>query len=116
MRVAADEVDAWIAEAKAIGIRSIVCLLDDDQLAYYPSLAGGLLDRYRRAGLQVGHVPVPDGQSPPIPPERLKDVGREFSSLPKPVLIHCSAGIDRTGAAVSYLQGLWSSGKLTTDD
>ena len=101
--VPADVVDRWLEEVRALGIHSILCLLDDAQLAYYDSVPGGLLEHYRRSGLRVGHIPVMDLQSPPIPAAELEEVGRVFASLPKPVLIHCSAGMDRTGAAVEYI-------------
>ena len=97
------DVDAWLAEVRGMGIRSIVCLLDDQQLRHYAALPGGLLEHYRRAGFHVGHVPVPDRQTPPIAPEDLEAIDRLFRRLPKPVLVHCWAGIDRTGAAVDYL-------------
>jgi hypothetical protein len=37
------EVETWLGEASAEGIRSILCLLDERQLGYYPRLSGGLL-------------------------------------------------------------------------
>ena len=98
-----DVVDQWLEDVRAMGIHSILCLLDDAQLAYYDSVPGGLLEHYRRSGLRVGHVPVRDLQSPPVPPAALVEIDRVFGSLPTPVLVHCSAGMDRTGAAVEYL-------------
>jgi len=101
--VAASEVEGWLAEVKSLGILSILCLLDKDQLDFYRDLPGGLLQAYRRAGMAVGHVPVKDHQTPPIPADRLEDVARLFAALPKPLLVHCSAGSDRTGAAIAHL-------------
>ena len=86
-----------------MGVRSIVCLLADDQLAYYAALPSGLLETYRSSGFEVGHVAVPDHLSPPIPRKSLEEVGRLFDALAHPVLVHCSAGIDRTGAAVDTI-------------
>jgi len=97
------EVEAWLAEAKAIGIRSILCLLHQDQLAPYRELPGGLLEAYRRAGMVVGHIPLRDLETPPIPNGNLPEVWKFFTELPAPLLVHCSAGLDRTGAAVSYI-------------
>jgi protein tyrosine phosphatase (PTP) superfamily phosphohydrolase (DUF442 family) len=88
-----------------MGIRSVVCLLDERQVDRYSGLPGGLLEYYRQAGLDVGHVPVPDMQTPAIPSKDLEKIGRLFDQLPKPVLVHCWAGVDRTGAAVEYLSG-----------
>ena len=98
------DVEAWLDEARAQGIRSILCLLDERQLGYYRRVPGGLLETYRRAGMAASSVPVTDLQTPPIPPADLPRVWRAFRELPPPLLIHCSAGIDRTGAAVAYLR------------
>jgi len=97
------EVEAWLREARSLGIRSVLCLLDERQLDYYRRLPGGLLEEYRQAGLAVASVPVPDLQVPPISEADLNLVWRAFAELPSPLVIHCSAGIDRTGAAVDYI-------------
>jgi protein tyrosine/serine phosphatase len=99
-----DELESWLTEAGHLGVRSIVCLLDEEQLARYASLPGGLLQAYREAGFAVGHVPVKDLQDPPMAPADLEEVWRLFQVLPAPMLLHCWAGIDRTGAAVNFLR------------
>ena len=104
------EVEEWLEAARAAGIRSIVCLLDGPQLAYYPRVPVGLLTAYRRAGMAVASVPVPDLQSPPLSDSDLAQVWQAFREMPGPLLVHCSAGIDRTGAAVAYLRRRIDSG------
>jgi len=99
-------VEDWIAKARRMRVRSILCLLTDDELErYYHSQAVDLISRYRDAGFQVWRVPVPDHEEPPLTADELRHVRAALSQLPAPCLVHCSAGIDRTGAVVrAFLQ------------
>lgn len=95
----------WIARVKAMGVNSIVCFLSTDELVrYYGSQGVNLFASYREAGFQVMHVPVTDHKKPPLDQAELHQLRAALSALPPPWLVHCSAGIDRTGCAVKYLE------------
>lgn len=55
-----------------------------------------------RAGLEVVHLPIRDGQTPK--PEQVRRFLEIVSGSPGPVFVHCGAGVGRTGAmAAAYL-------------
>ncbi len=103
-QVPRSDVDAWMEEVRSFGVKSIICLLAADQLGFYRQLADDLVDYYRQAGFSVAHVPAEDHQRPPLTESHLEQIWNAYRSLPKPVLVHCSAGIDRTGCAVEYIK------------
>lgn len=97
-------VEAWVKEKRQAGIASIICLLAGDQLPLYRrALPQGLLRFYEEQGFMVASIAAPDGLQEPYTPEQFEQAWQAFQALPKPVLIHCSAGYDRTGRIVNYL-------------
>jgi len=90
--------------------------MHQEELKHYVGLGldpGGLLGFYREQGFCVFHCPWPDPAHARTAEERslrqqmveqvkIKALAA-FSKLPKPVLLHCSAAIDRTTPVAAFI-------------
>ena len=97
-------------------MRSIICLLGNDQLPLYAeALPEGLLGRYRASGFEVAHLGVSDGLTEPYTEEQLDEVVQSFRRLPKPVLVHCSAGLRPHGTSGAAHPGAAGGGGVARE-
>jgi hypothetical protein len=109
------EVLDWIRRMSVVGIRSIISLMHPKELRHYAQLDLGskdLIDLYRRSGFSVCHIPWQDPAhrshldrssfQEELAGNREKAL-QAFDELPKPVLLHCSAGIDRSAPIDAYI-------------
>ena len=99
----------WVTRIKTeLGIRSIICLLDNSQLERHYIRGGlnldgaGLLGYYESQGLVVKHIPTTDYVRPAD--REMAEALEAYNELPKPVLLHCSAAIDRTTPVAAFIQ------------
>ncbi|MFB6188459.1 MAG: dual specificity protein phosphatase family protein [Halapricum sp.] len=91
-----EAVEEWLAYVEDHGIERVCCLLTDAQL----DRTGIDLDRYRTAfgSDRVAHVPIPDHRLADETTLRdALDVLGEAETADEPVVVHCLAGIGRTG-------------------
>jgi hypothetical protein len=113
---AGSDVVAWVQRICTLGIKSVICLMHPKELYYYDNLDGipsGLLNLYRQNGLEVCHIPWADPEHAATLQERndIKELLRQkkrdaydaFTKLQKPILLQCSAGIDRTAPVAAYI-------------
>jgi Type I site-specific restriction-modification system, R (restriction) subunit and related helicases len=96
----------WVEQIRGEGIHSILCLLEVAQhQRYYGHELGlhehGLLGYCDEIGFEVVHQPLTDYQRPDD--DQLDQALTAFKRLPKPVLVFCSAAIDRTPPVVAHL-------------
>lgn len=92
-----DAIDEWVEFVTERGIERVCCLLSGDQLERTEADRG----RYARAfgAENVAHVPVPDHHlaDEATLREEILPFLAESAASESPVVVHCLAGIGRTG-------------------
>ena len=108
-------VTEWVAGVRSAGFRAVISLMHPRELKHYSALRLGaqdLHDFYRTQGLATKHIPWDDPAHRTMFDQRTFDseLGRireealrAFDDLPKPVLLHCSAGIDRSSPVAAFI-------------
>ena len=97
-------VDEWMAYVKKQGIARVVCLLSEEELAFYPTLSGGLLGLYAETfgPDNVLWAPTPDRRL--CSGEAMKHICyflRAGMLNGQKAVVHCSAGQGRTGQVLA---------------
>jgi hypothetical protein len=111
---ATDLVIEWSQRVLGTGIRSIISLMHDRDIRCYQSLnlgAENLIVFYKQQGFRVAHVPWEDPHHKKSSPEEKRktllevrqQALREYDNLPKPALVQCSAGIDRSSPVAAFI-------------
>ena len=76
------------------GIRRVICLLNDQAPQTHAER-----DAAERLGIQWCNVPLPgNGASTPADRQRIRDLLADHSA--GPTLVHCAAGVNRTGLTI----------------
>ena len=110
----------WVERVKSQGIRSIVSLLEETQHERYYLRGGlglhpeGLFGYYRSQGFSFCNIPLTDYQTPSE--SQMERILEAFDRMPKPVLLQCSAAIDRTSPVAAYIVSKRASGLAPTNE
>jgi hypothetical protein len=104
-------INNWIRRVRDSGIRSIMCLLTPHPVATIRWLARSWPPRsVSRRRLYGSHLPVFDEVHPEdtngclaLGEPLFAQAYEAFKELPKPVLLHCSAGIDRSSPVAAQI-------------
>ncbi|WP_437934024.1 phosphatase domain-containing protein [Sorangium sp. So ce341] len=92
-------VEAWLGFMARQGMREVLCLLDEGELALHRV---PLLGRYQREFLRVTHVPLEGGAIPsPDALERALAALRRAEAGGAPIVVHCASGAGRAAVVLA---------------
>ncbi len=109
-----DLIERWVELLKVEGINSILSLMHEKYLGCYSAFgfeSGDLISHLCDAGFEVARCPYEDPHHKSSSKEQklktLRSVRTQalasFLALPKPVLIMCSSGIDRSAPVAAFI-------------
>jgi len=120
---AAPYVREWAEMIAVYGIQGIICLMSPTEVGFYRDLELGAnnLIAFYKSRFQVCHLPWEDPAHSKTPQSMIETKKRkvrraaleEYDKLPKPVLLHCSAGIQRSAPVGAYIW--WHRGRESVD-
>jgi hypothetical protein len=107
----------WTQKIRTAGIQAIICLMGPAEFAHYKTVvsvlgAMDLVGLYEDHGFEVCTIPWEDpsyrvGHGGRSYEDQLLEVRehslRAFDELPKPVLLHCSSGIQRSSPVAAFI-------------
>ena len=114
----------WIELLRVEGVASIISLMHDRDLACYREIdfdGGTLVEALARHGFQLcplpGEDPLHSKTDRNLKQAKLQEMREKalhaFDQLPKPVVLVCSAGVDRSGPAAAFIsESLRSRGAI----
>jgi protein-tyrosine phosphatase len=109
---AKSELDQWIEYVRSEGIVSLICFVSEKELDHYQQLLPmgmSLIDYYKTVGFQVYRIPWSDPAHSGYVnfqtqvEEKRTALLEAYDQLPKPILVHCSAAIDRSPPVIAYV-------------